>query len=169
MRTLKIRGSCCLVAAVLLFSVYGCISTTGPATQLKLTPGFTPQKAYHTSYDQMWKKVLSSLRQARIMVTSSSKENGIITTDYIQGWTMDIAALGTDVFRYQYQIVLKKQNTSQTQVDIICKLERKHMLKGGSAREAVEQLKPYEDVSSERKESVTWLETWLYEQIEKSS
>jgi hypothetical protein len=166
---LKRASLCCLALATLTSSIYGCISTTGPATQLKLTPGFTPQKTYNAGYDQMWEKVLSSLRQARIMVTLSSKENGIITTDYIQGWTMDVAALGTDVFRYQYQIVLKKQTPSQTQVDIICKLERKHMLKGGSAREAVEQLKPFEDVSFERKESATKLELWLYEQIEKSS
>lgn len=168
MRLLKRIVLGCVTAASIMLSLYGCISTSGPAAQLKLSPGFTPQKTYAYGYDQMWEKVMSSLRQARIIVTSSSKENGIITTDYIQGWTVDVAALGTDIYRYQYQIALMKPNPSQTQVDVICKLERKHMLKGGSAREAVDQLKPYEDVSYEKKESATKLELWLYEQIEKS-
>jgi len=41
-------------------------------------------------------------------------------------------------------------------------------LKGGSAREAVEQLRPYEDVTYKMKKEVEQLEFWLYEQIGKS-
>lgn len=101
-------------------------------------------------------------------MVASAKESGIITTDFIQGWTVDVAALVTDNYRYQYQIALAKSSPSQTRVDIICKVERKRMEKGGAAREAVEQLKQYEDVTHEMKKQADQLELWLYEQIEKS-
>lgn len=159
-----------LMISLFLIVVYGCATVEGPATKLQITPGFVPKKTYNVSYEQMWEKVMSVLRKERIMVTQTNKESGIIQTDYIPGFTIDVAALYTVTYRYKYQIVFERHNPSQTGLEIVCKLERKKMDKGGSAREAVEQLKPYEDVTykEEEKKTVTNLEIWLYEQIEKS-
>jgi len=41
-------------------------------------------------------------------------------------------------------------------------------LKGGSAREVMEQLRPYEDVTYKQQKTAEGLEIWLYDQIEKS-
>ena len=159
-----------LVLAISLFLivVYGCATVEGPATKLQTTPGFVPQKVYNISYEQMWDKVLTILRKEKIMLASINKESGIIQTDYIPGWTVDIAAISRTTYRYKYQIALEKINPSQTRVEITCKLEAKEFLKGGSAREAVEQLRPYEDVTYKMKKEVEQLEFWLYEQIGKS-
>ena len=102
------------------------------------------------------------------MLSQSSKESGIIQTDYIHGWEQNIAAISRTTYRYKYQIALEKINPSQTRVDITCKLEAKEFLKGGSAREAVEQLRPYEDVTYKMQQNAMFFENWLYEQIEKS-
>lgn len=157
-----------LFSLSVIASAYGCVSIEGPATQLQLSPGFQPKKAYNYSYDQMWEKVLLTLRKQRIMVTTANKDSGIIDTDYVPGWTVDIAAIGTESYRYKYQIAFQKNSPSQTQIEIISKLESKRMAKGGAAREAVEQLKPWEDVTYRERKNVTQLEYWLYEQIEKS-
>ncbi|MEK6581722.1 MAG: hypothetical protein AABZ25_04990 [Nitrospirota bacterium] len=154
------------LVVVLLFIVYGCVSVEGPTIQA--SPGFVPKKVYGYSYDKMWDKALSSLKKEKIMLASINKESGIIATDYIQGQTLDYAALSTVDYRYKYQITFEKINTSKTQVEITCRLEKREMLKGGSAREAVEQLKPYQDVTFKEKEQAKILEYWLYEQIEKS-
>lgn len=42
------------------------------------------------------------------------------------------------------------------------------MLKGSTAAELTQELKPYEDVTYKNKKNVDNLELWLYEQIEKS-
>ena len=159
-----------LVLAISLFLivVYGCATVEGPATKLQTAPSFVPKKTYNFNYDQMWDKVMSVLRKEKMMLVQTSKENGIIQTDYIPGWTVDIAAISRKTYRYKYQIALEKINPSQTRVEITCKLEVKEFLKGGSAREAVEQLRPYEDVTYKMKKEVEQLEFWLYEQIEKS-
>ena len=162
------KGFSMVVVMISLFVVYGCITTTsGPATTLKTTQGFIPKKTYNLGYDQMWDKVMSILRGQRIMLSQSSKESGIIQTDYIHGWETDIAAISRTTYRYKYQIAFEKINTSQTRVDITCKLEAKEFLKGGSAREAVEQLRPYEDVTYKQQQNAAILENWLYEQIER--
>ncbi|MDI6738596.1 MAG: outer membrane protein assembly factor BamC [Nanoarchaeota archaeon] len=142
--------------------------TTGPATKLQTTRGFVPKKVYNIGYEQMWDKVMSVLRKERIMLSQTSKENSIIQTDYIPGWEKDIAAISRTTYRYKYQITFEKINPSQTRVEITCKLEAKEFLKGGSAREAMEQLRPYEDVTYNQQQSANSLELWLYEQIEKS-
>lgn len=157
-----------LCIAVLAIIVCGCVSVEGPAMQLQISPGFVPKKAYNYSHEQMWDKVLLTLRKERIMVASPNKESGIITTDYIAGWSIDVAAAFKDVYRYQYQIAFEKIAPSQTRLDIICKIERKRMEKGGSAKEAIDQLKQYEDVTYEMKKQADNLEVWLYEQIERS-
>ncbi len=159
-----------LTIAFVIFAVYGCISvTTGPATtKLQTTQGFVTKKVYNIGYEQMWDKVMSVLRKERIMLSQTSKENGIIQTDYIHGWEKDIAAISRTTYRYKYQIAFEKINPSQTRVEITCKLEAKEFMKGGSAREAVEQLRPYEDVTYKQQQSANSLEIWLYEQIEKS-
>lgn len=157
-----------LMISLFLIVVYGCATVEGPATKLQITPGFVPKKTYNVSYEQMWDKVMSVLRKEKIMLTQTSKENGIIQTDYIPGWTVDIAAISRRTYRYKYQIALEKNNPSQTRVEISCKLEEKEFMKGGSAREAVEQLRPYEDVTYKNQKTVEDLEYWLYEQIEKS-
>jgi hypothetical protein len=127
-----------------------------------------PKKTYSLGYDQMWDKVMSVLRSQRIMLSQSSKESGIIQTDYIHGWETDIAAISKTTYRYKYQIAFEKINPSQTRVDITCKIEAKEFLKGGSAREAVEQLRPYEDVTHKQQQNAMFFENWVYEQIEKS-
>ena len=144
----------------------GCVSVTGPTVQT--SPGFVPKKVYSYGYDQMWDKVMSVLRRERIMLASADKGNGLITTDYIQGSTVDVAAISTTTYRHKYQIAFEKVGPLQTRVETTCKLEKKEMLKGGSAREAVEQLKQYEDVTYKMKKEAEQLEVWLYEQIEKS-
>jgi hypothetical protein len=83
-----------LTIAFVIFAVSGCITvTTGPATKLQTTPGFVPKKVYNIGYEQMWDKVMSILRKERIMLSQTSKENGIIQTDYIHGWETDIATI----------------------------------------------------------------------------
>lgn len=129
------------LVAVSVFIVYGCITITeGPATKLQTTHGFVPKKTYNLDYDQMWNKVMSVLRKERIMLSQTSKENGIIQTDYIHGWETDIAAISRTTYRYKYQIAFEKINPSQTRVEISCKLEAKEFMKGGSAREAADTL-----------------------------
>lgn len=157
-----------LVMAISFFMLNGCVTTEGPATKLQTSPGFVPKKAYNYSYDTMWGKVLQTLRREKIMVTSTNKESGIITTDFIPGWTVDVAAISKRTYRYMYQIALEKINPSQTRVEVICKLEEKVMLKGSTAAELTQELKPYEDVTYKNKKNVDNLELWLYEQIEKS-
>ena len=160
-----------LITGLTLFLLalgYGCVSVEGPATQLRSMPGFQPKKVYAYGYDRLWDKVLQTLRVNRIMIASANKENGIVDTDYIPGWTIDIAALGTETNRYKYQILFQRNAPTQTQLDVICKLESRRMAKGGAAREAVEQLKPWEDVTHRESKRVLALEYWLYEQIEKS-
>lgn len=158
-----------LITYLFMFVISGCITVTeGPATKLQTTPGFVPKKVYNTGYEQMWDKVMSVLRKEKIMLSQTSKENGIIQTDYIPGWTKDIAAISTTTYRYKYQIAFEKINPSQTRVEITCKLEAKEFMKGGSAREAVEQLRPYEDVTYKEQKTAEGFETWLYDQIEKS-
>ncbi|MCL4537285.1 MAG: outer membrane protein assembly factor BamC [Nitrospirae bacterium] len=158
-----------VLVVVSVFIVYGCITTTqGPATTLRTTQGFVPKKTYNLGYDQMWDKMMSVLRAQRIMLSQSSKESGIIQTDYIHGWETDIAAISKTTYRYKYQIAFEKINPSQTRVEITCKIEAKEFLKGGSAREAVEQLRPYEDVTHKQQQNAMFFENWLYEQIEKS-
>lgn len=158
-----------VMAMIFAVTLWGCITTTsGPATTLRTTAGFVPKKTYNLGYDQMWDKVMSVLRAQRIMLSQSSKESGIIQTDYIHGWETDIAAISRTTYRYKYQIAFDKINTSQTRVDIACKIEAKEFLKGGRAREAVEQLRPYEDVTHKQQQNAMFFENWLYEQIEKS-
>jgi hypothetical protein len=158
-----------VLVVVSVFIVYGCITTTqGPATTLRTTQGFVPKKTYNLGYDQMWDKMMSVLRAQRIMLSHSSQESGIIQTDYIHGWETDIAAISKTTYRYKYQIAFEKINPSQTRVEITCKIEAKEFLKGGSAREAVEQLRPYEDVTHKQQQNAMFFENWLYEQIEKS-
>ena len=158
-----VRGIVTFIAVFLL----SCATVEGPATKLQTTPGFVPQKTYSVGYDQIWDKVMSVLRKERIMLAQTSKENGIIQTDYIPGWIVDVAAISTTTYRYKYQIAFEKINPSQTRVEISCKLEAKEFLKGGKAREAVEQLRPYEDVTYKKQKDVESLEYWLYEQVEK--
>lgn len=157
-----------VVAILITISIYSCVSVKGPATQLQTSPGFVPKKVYSYSYDTMWDKVLAALRREKIMVASANKESGIITTDFISGWTVDVAAISKRTYRYMYQIALEKINSSQTRVEVTCKLEEKEFLKGGEAREAMEQLRPYEDVTYKMKKEAEQFEFWLYEQIEKS-
>jgi len=159
-----------LVSAISLFLIvlYGCATTEGPATKLQTTPGFVPKKVYNIGYEQMWDKVMSVLRKEKIMLAQISKENGIIQTDYVPGWTVDIAAISTTTYRYKYQIAFEKVNPSQTRIEITCKLEAKEFMKGGRAREAVEQLRPFEDVTHKQKKTAESFEYWLYDQIEKS-
>lgn len=155
-----------LITYLFMFVIYGCVSVQGP--QVAATPGFVPKKTYSYNHDQILDKVLSVLKKEKIMLASINKESGIIQTDYIQGPTVDIAAIATTTYRYKYQITFEKISPSQTQVEITCKLEGKEMMKGGSAREAVEQLKAYEDVTYKQQKWAGELEVWLYEQIEKS-
>lgn len=172
MKTMKV-GVVGLITYLFMFIIYGCASIEGP--QLAITPGFIPKKTYSYNYDQMLDKVLSVLKKEKIMLATINKESGIIQTDYIQGPTVDVAAISTNTYRYKYQITFEKISPSQTQIEITCKLEEKEMMKGGSAREAVEQLKAYEDVTYKYKERIPFMNTnvagfelWLYEQIEKS-
>jgi hypothetical protein len=159
----------CFFSVLFSLVFFGCVITTGPATQLEdFDKGFVPKKEYSYDYNQMWNKVLQALRAQRILVASASKESHTITTDYIDGWTDDYAAMNTEVFRYRYQIVLDKINTHKTRVDIICKIEGKSMAKGNQTAEALENLKPWQDKTSEQKVRADWLETWLYDKIEKT-
>ncbi|MCL4536887.1 MAG: outer membrane protein assembly factor BamC [Nitrospirae bacterium] len=159
---------CVSMILTVIFTIVGCVSVEGPAVQLQISPGFVPKKVYNHGYEQMWDKAMIVLKRERIMLASTNKESGIITTDYIQGWTVDVAAISRRTYRYKYQIAFEKINPSQTRIEISCKLEEKEFMKGGSAREAVEQLRPYEDVTYKMKETAEQLELWLYEQIEKS-
>jgi len=162
------RETLLLVSAISLFLivVYGCATVEGPATKLQTTPGFVPKKTYNLSYEQMWDKVMSVLRKERMILVQTSKENGIIQTDYIPGWSVDFGFL-RKTYRYKYQIVFEKINPSQTRCEISCKLEGKEFMRGGESQ-AVEKLRPYEDVTFKMKKEVEQLEYWLYEQIEKS-
>lgn len=162
-----------VVLAVVIMAIgsYGCamlVDISGPATKLNISEGFTPKRTYKCNINKAWDRVMGTLRNQRIIVASSSKTEKMITTGYIEGWTVDVAALGTDIYRYQYQISFDKISVSSTRIDILCKVERKHMLKGGEAREAVEQLKAWEDDSHNSRKEAEKLEIWLYEQIEKS-
>jgi len=74
------------------------------------------------------------------MLNSISKDSGILVTDYYEGWTVDAAALYTQNYKYKYQVSIDKVSNNQSRIDIKTKLEMKQMHKGGSAREAVEQL-----------------------------
>ncbi len=155
-----------LTISLFLIVVYGCATVEGPATKLQVTPGFVPQKTYNLSYEQIWDKVMSVLRKEKIMLAQISKENGIIQTDYIPGLTFDFG-FSSKTYRYKYQIALEKINPSQTRVEISCKLEEKGFMRGGVSQ-AVEKLRPYEDVSYKKPKTVADLEYWLYDQIEKS-
>ncbi len=157
-----------LVVAISFFMLNGCVITEGPATELQTSPGFAPKKVYNYSYNTIWDKVMQTLRKEKIMVASTNKESGIITTDFIPGWTKDVAGMSKTTYRYMYQITLEKINPSQTRVEVTCKLEAKEMQKGGLVREGLTQLSPYEDVTYKMKKEAEELEFWLYEQIEKS-
>ncbi len=157
-----------VIIGVLFMS--GCVTVEGPATKLQAAPGFAPKKIYNVSCDQMWDKVKSVLvNKEGFILNQVSKENNLIQTDYIYGWTVDVAAISTTRYRYKYQLAFEKISPSQTRLEIKCKVEGKEFLKGGNAAEEMEKLRQYEDATSpqEQKAAVD-LENWLYEQIENS-
>jgi len=154
-----------LVIIEVLF-MSGCV--TGPATKLQTTPGFVPKKVYQISYDQMWDKVVSVLKNNGIDLSfpPPTKESMTILTQLTEGWSVDVPAVSTETYVFRYYIAFRKVNPQQTQVDITCDILVKKIMKGGNAVEAVQQLRPF--ARTKRGEENIRLELWLYEQIEKS-
>ncbi|MDA8214577.1 MAG: hypothetical protein M0Z64_04780 [Nitrospiraceae bacterium] len=73
---------CVSMILAVIFTIVGCVSVEGPAVQLQISPGFVPKKVYNHGYEQMWDKAMIVLKRERIMLASTNKESGIITTDY---------------------------------------------------------------------------------------
>lgn len=153
-----------VIIGVLFMS--GC--ATGPALKLQATTGFVPKKVYQVSYDQMWDKVVSVLKNNGIDLSfpPPTKESMAIVTQLAEGWSLDVPAIATETCAFRYYIAFKKVNPQQTQVDITCDIMLKRLLKGGNAAELMQKLQPF--AHAKRGEENTRLELWLYEQIEKT-
>ena len=141
----------CLCLSLILF---GC-GTVGSVTFPEPSPGFQPKKEHSLSFDDLWRKVRSVLETERINVASSDKEEGRITTDYIQGATQMMGIFGSITTRYKYSLSFDKSQQATSGLRIICTLE--------SSSSKV----PWHDVSKDNTERVTKLENWLHERIEK--
>ena len=154
-----------LVILGILF-MSGCV--TGPAVKLQATPGFVPKKVYQVSYDQMWDKVVSVLKNNGIdmIFPPPNRESMAILTQLTEGWSVDVPAISTETYAIRYYIAFKKINPQQTQVDITCDILVKKIMEGGNAAELTQKLQPF--AHTMRGEENTRLELWLYEQIEKT-
>lgn len=155
-----------VIIGVLFMS--GCV--TGPALKLRAAAGFIPKKVYQISYDQMWDKVVSVLKNNGIDLgfPPPARERMAILTMPVEGegWSVDVPAVSTETYVFKYYIVFRKVDSHQTQVDITCDILVKKIMAGGNAVEAVQRLQPFK--RTKRGEENVRLEQWLYEQVEKS-
>jgi uncharacterized lipoprotein len=107
----------------------------------------------------MWETVKDVLDDNGIFIASLDKNEGRITTEYVEGQSQANALgfLGVISTRYRYFISIEKKATATQRVRITARLE--------SSGDALQQ---WRDISSDNKAITTKLENWLYEQIEKS-
>lgn len=106
----------------------------------------------------MWNRIKQVLNAERISIASSDKQEGRITTDYIQGETHLLLGGFAGAFstRYKYNISLERTAQDKTRLNIICRLE------------TAPDSGHWADAGGDNAAAVTRLENWLYEKIQKS-
>lgn len=119
---------------------------------------FMPKKQYAASFEDAWVGVHTVLDKNRIVVATENKDEGRVTTDYVQGQGQAAAfgLLGVISTRYKYAIRLTRGGSGNTMINVLANLES-----SGSAMPA------WRDISNDNRHIVTNLENWLYEQIQK--
>ena len=154
----KVISRILILTTILL--VFGCATQVGKATYPKATEGFVPKKIYAASFDPAWNSIGQALEENRIVIASSDKASGRVTTDYIAG-PSELYAVGLGggtVYRYKYNISARAEG-EKTKITIFCTLEYSYSNS--------DVAKPFVDYGKENPQLVTSLENWLYEQIEK--
>lgn len=123
------------------------------------TAGFSPKRTYAVSYVAAWPKVQLALDNARVSVTSATKDDSVgrIQTDYVDGPSRFIV-VAAQATRYRYSITVRPDG-DKTKVGIVAKVESTMNSGKGSSQ--------WSDVSGQNAALVSQLEDWLYEQIEK--
>lgn len=146
-----------LIFAVVSICFVGCFS----AGRKLPTPstGFSPKVSYATPYSSAWPKIQLALDNARVSVTSATKDESVgrIQTDYVDGPSRFIVVAAQST-RYRYSITVRPDG-DKTKVGIVAKVESTMNSGKGSSQ--------WSDVSGQNTALVSQLENWLYEQIEK--
>lgn len=132
------------------------------------TVGFQPRSSYDLTFDQVWQTAISTLRENQITIANANKDIGQITTDYIEGPGHSTVSLvlSSQSVRYKYTIFISSVTPATTNLRIKATLESFAHVAGMVSQSSATL--PYRDVSSENPTIVKSLETWLYEQIERS-
>ncbi len=118
----------------------------------------------YVGYDRLWDASLSTLRANQIPITNAAKDAGQITTDYLAGpstFTFLATVGNAQATRYKYNIFFNKQGANRTALDVKTVLEA-----SGSVSRSMNL--PFRDLSAENPRLVSQLDSWLYEQIERS-
>jgi uncharacterized lipoprotein len=121
---------------------------------------FVPKVTYGVDYDTAWTKLVTVLGNNGIPIASSSKENGQISTGYVEGpQTIFGPFIAVTASRYKYNVFLSKAAPRQTTVSISPIVEASTTGKSST---------PFNDVSSQNTQLVSNLKNWLYEKFEQS-
>jgi NlpB/DapX lipoprotein len=162
-----VSGKVFLIVAfvALAFNLSGCAQPIGATRFPEPSVTFVPKKEYAAPFENVWNTVHDVLENNRIAVAAESKDEGRITTDYVQGESQMHAFgfLGVLSSRYKYVIRLSRTGVASTRINILAYLESSGSAgppEGGAVGGA------WRDVSNDNKAGVTKLENWLYEQIQ---
>ncbi len=119
---------------------------------------FVARKDYPASFEAAWKVVHGVLENNRIVVANENRNEGRITTEYVQGQgQMDgFGLLGVISTRYRYAIRISRVGSENTTINVLANLES-----------SGNKMPAWRDISNDNRGIVTTLENWLYEQIQK--
>jgi NlpB/DapX lipoprotein len=123
---------------------------------------FVPRKEYAAPFENVWKAVNGALDNNRIAVAATNRDEGRITTEYVQGQSQ-VVVTAVSSTRYKYAIRVFRKDTTTTTINVVAYLESSGGVvtgRGGPVGGA------WRDVSNDNKVIVAKLENWLYEQIQ---
>jgi len=155
-----------IVAFVALaLNLSGCAQPIGATRFPDPSATFVPRKEYAAPFENVWNAVHRVLESNRIAVAAASRDEGRITTEYVQGQSQMYALGfgGTLSTRYKYVIRLSPADTANTTINILAYPESSSTAgppEGGAVGGA------WRDISNDNKLIVAKLQNWLYEQIQ---
>jgi hypothetical protein len=151
-----------LLFAALLPVVGGC-GRIGATRFPEPSPTFVPYTEVSARFDNVWRAANEALEKNRVGIAASNKDEGRITTDYVQGQSqVVVTSVGSS--RYKYLIRMSPVNADTTRVNVLATLESSASVVGRHGGGPVGGA--WRDVSNDNKELVAKLENWLYEQIQ---
>jgi hypothetical protein len=147
-----------LVTFAASVALAGCFNTA-EVKYPQANSGFEPKRTYDATADKVWKAAVDALDSNRVTVLSADQASGRIQTDTLAGPNFISIVGGGTMYRYSFNLRITREESGKTKLFIVCKLESMHQIQNST--------RPFMDVSPENQATVTGLENWLYEQIEK--